>query len=573
MSSALRSLLLFVVSLLATRCCFAETAGSSRDLTLALFTAHPVSRVVLTPAGPGAWIASCAGCPHRPLRAPLTLAMPGEIFASGRLRVQDPTSGLERTTAGLWHLRALLHQSAFDITVQVPSEQYVAAVLNAEAAPEEPGASLRALAIVARTYALNGRHYTAAPGHLPGDLCDSTACQALRLAPASTAIQQAVRETAGETLWFGGKRAEVFFSQHCGGVTEEAGAIAPRLRGTPYLTSHADPYCMRQGPAAWHADLPLHDLYALATAEGWNLPHPLTSISAATRSSSGRVLNLRLSSEGGRTLLLPAVPFRLAVGRALGWNVLRSDLYQVSVRRDLVVFDGRGHGHGVGLCQAGAQQMAHEGKCPREILSFYFPGTQVRLRPDDAGWNFAQGGPVTLQTLAPLTVEQNSAVSRAWNEASRRFPLIHEPSATVIFAPFSELFRQLTHQPGWDLASTQGDLTVLQPLSLLASNRTSLEGLLLHEFLHQRVEAEASDRAPLWLREGLVEVLAGEAARSGSSLPAAAIDSLLQQADSRAQAQVAHRAAGSLVQLLEHRYTPSAVRGWLLTGVPESVTP
>ncbi len=85
-----------------------------------------------------------------------------------------------RTAAGLWHLRAVDGQE-IDVVLTMPSERYVAAVLNAEAAVGEPRESLRAMAILARTYALNGRHYSAHPGHLRADLCDSTELPVMRL--------------------------------------------------------------------------------------------------------------------------------------------------------------------------------------------------------------------------------------------------------------------------------------------------------------------------------------------------------------------------------------------------------
>src|ERR1039458_3612909 len=109
---------------------------------------------------------------------------------------------------------------------------------------------ISALAILARTYALNGSHYTAAPGRLAAELCDSTECQAMRLEAPPPAIDDATRATAGETLWFSAGRAEVFFSQNCGGITEDAGVVWPKLRGLPYLRSHADPYCLRRDSPA-----------------------------------------------------------------------------------------------------------------------------------------------------------------------------------------------------------------------------------------------------------------------------------------------------------------------------------
>ena len=104
------------------------------------------------------------------------------------------------------------------MVLTLPSERYVAAVLNAEAAPGEPAESLRALAILARTYALNGSHYTASPGHLAADLCDSTECQAMRPGHVSAAIEDATQATAGETLWFGGAAARRFSSARTAAV-------------------------------------------------------------------------------------------------------------------------------------------------------------------------------------------------------------------------------------------------------------------------------------------------------------------------------------------------------------------
>ena len=166
-------------------------------------------------------------------------------------------------------MRGASADGSVDVVATIPSERYVAAVLNAEAASDEPAQSLRALAILARTYALNGQHYAAAAGHLAADLCDSTQCEAMQLRTPPATIEAAVRATAGETLWFGGRRAEVFFSQSCGGQTEAAGAVWSRLRGIPYLPSHADPYCVKRDAAAWHAEVPLAARRLALPALGW----------------------------------------------------------------------------------------------------------------------------------------------------------------------------------------------------------------------------------------------------------------------------------------------------------------
>jgi stage II sporulation protein D len=546
-----------------------------RDVTVALFTTQDLRAVVLTPLAPGAWTATCATCPHKPLTAPLTLSS-GELYASGTLRVADAANHtLTSTASGKWHMRGSTH--GVDVVLTIPSERYTAAVVSAEVAAHEPEESLRALAIVARTYALNGSHYHAGAGHLPADLCDSTQCQALRLGQVSTAINNAVSATAGETLWFGNKRAEVFFSQHCGGITadeSEAWAGGKGMHTQPYLRSHVDAFCLRRGPAAWHASLSLDELKAVAQREGWRLPTHITSATIAQRTGSGRTARLLFHGASGDTSTLNANALRFGVGRALGWNRIRSDLYNIALRDNALIFDGRGHGHGVGLCQAGATEMAIEHRDARAILAFYFPGTHIRILPNDDGWMATHVGPIRVRSTNALSAETRDALTRSWQDALRQFPVAKAPEPLVVVASSTEMFRQMTGQPGWDLASTRGNVVTLQPEQILRKPRQgggNEESTLRHELLHALIESEATDRAPLWLREGLAEALSDTLPVAASNQTSAELDAMLQHADSFETASTAHRLAGIRVRALTARYGFSAVRSWLKSGVPASV--
>ena len=542
--------------------------GGGRDVSVALFSTHNLRAVTVTPIGSHSWIAHCVQCAQEPLNAPLHVAGPIEILAGGTLRVTDDATGDTRNATGLWHLRASGRDHGIDVVLTLPSERYVAAVLNAEAAAGEPAQSLRALAILARTYALNGTHYTAQPGHLPATLCDSTACQAMRLEPPSQAIEEATRATAGETLWFGTHRAETYFSQSCGGTTEDAGAVWPRLRGVPYLRGHADPYCLRRDTAAWHTEVPLAQFSGIAQAEGWRVPINIVAARVSERSASHRALRIAFTGGDGVTSVVSASALRFGIGRALGWDHVRSDAYELGVRNGALIFDGRGHGHGVGLCQTGATEMATEGKDAREILAFYFPGTAVRISPGDDGWQETRTGPLTLRATHPISSERRTALEQTWSEAQKRFPLHRAISPQIVFAPTTEIFRQLTGQPGWTLASTRGNTIVLQPETVLHANGRDLSRTLLHEMLHVVVESEATERTPLWLREGLVEALAGEPSAGAHSMSTSEIESGLLHADSLQASARAHVAAAARVQALVDRYGLSTVRGWLSSGVP-----
>ena len=158
------------------------------------------------------------------IQKPLTL--------SGRFRVES--AGEEPVIAsGKWIITS--QHDGLRVLLTLPSENYVIAALSGEAAPDEPIASLKAMAISMRTFALANanRHQSEGFG-----LCDSTHCQALRLGKPRPEVEQAVRETAGETLWSGGQRAHVFYTQHCGGMSEAASAVWPEEKAA-YLAGPA----------------------------------------------------------------------------------------------------------------------------------------------------------------------------------------------------------------------------------------------------------------------------------------------------------------------------------------------
>ena len=117
----------------------------------------------------------------------------------------------------------------------------------------------------------------------------------------------------------------------------------------------------------------------------------------------------------------------------------------------------------------------------------------------------------------------------------------------------------------------------MQPEEVLRAQEEDEQRVLLHEMLHALVESEAGARTPLWLREGLVEVLAGEAGRSGRddrALVKASVDAMersLRAPASWEDARRAHAAARQRVSRMVARYGMGTVRRWLAAGVPEEV--
>jgi stage II sporulation protein D len=555
-------LLIFVCFLAANGLAQQPSAG---DITLGLFTTRTLHSLTVTPLGANAWQQSCTACQHSALHDPVHFEhMHQAIQLGGNLRLQSDGDAPPIEAAGIYTVAPA--SDGLRVTLQLSSERYVAAVLSAEAAPDEPAASLEALAITARTFALANLQRHKAEYF---DLCDSTHCQALRLGPVRPAIAQAVRNTAGISLWDGTHRAGIYYTQHCGGISEAASALWPDAHA-PYLASHPDPYCIRRSPATWQADILLTDINRIASEQHWNLPTTITGIRITQRTASGRAKLLEISSPA-RTATISASSLHFGIDRTLGWNRIRSDLYTVVVANNMLHFTGHGYGHGVGLCQTGAFEMALEHHTAAEILAFYFPGTHLGLTASGGVWHEETVGPVTLRTIA-RDPELTRAVQLAWQSAVLLLPPTGEtPQPTIILAPTTELFRQLTTSPGYLLAVTRGNQITLQPLPVLKRNGP-IEPLLLHELLHTLIESQSTGKAPLWLREGLAEALADiHSAYTPPTSSVATIEQTLRDPPSLAADQQAHRDAAAIVRTLGHTYSLAVIRQWLRDGVPVQV--
>jgi stage II sporulation protein D len=251
----------------------------------------------------------------------------------------------------------------------VPLELYVARVLVGEAEPNAADASLQALAIAARTFTMAniGRH-----SREGFDLCDTTHCQVWRTEP-TAASRRAAIATAGQVLLHNGAPAEVFYSASCGGHTENAGDVWARGALFPYLQGVPDD--VHESDTPWRLERSLgeiRDAVARAGARGARLE----DVRIEARSPGGRVM--RVGLPGLTPDSLTGDQFRGAVG----FTELRSTAFSMERAGDRLRFEGRGYGHGVGMCVVGAGRRAQRGETAERILAHYFPSLTIR-RFDD----------------------------------------------------------------------------------------------------------------------------------------------------------------------------------------------
>ena len=452
--------------------------------------------------------------------------------------------------------------------VAMPLERYVVAALAGESGGFQSEEALKAMAVAARTYAVRMRARHGAEGY---DLCDTTHCQRLDMGGATPRLEKAAADTAGELLWYQGKPAFTPYTRDCGGTTEDAAAVWPDL-AEPYLRSRSDPFCMRLGVSRWHWSTEPRQLEQALRQSQLRGPQSLSRIAIVARTPSGRASTLTLSGTSG-SVRISASSFRFAVGRELGWNTIRSDRYEVTSSAGHLIFDGVGDGHGVGMCQRGAEQMGLDKQPYRQILAFYYPGTTLGLTGQGLSWQTLGGDALSMQTTNP---NQDRAVlataERLTRTLSARVKWPMPPGVVIRIYPDLDTFRNATGAPDWVTAHTAGRYIDLQPAAVLRS-RNALDSTLSHGLLRALIELRAARTAsnlPEWFREGLVGYLEG-AAKAGQS-SARPSDADLRQTTDQEKARRAYAQAAAAVAGLVHTYGEPAVLDWAGRGLPREVT-
>lgn len=236
--------------------------------------------------------------------------------------------------------------------------------------------------------------------HRHFDVCADDHCQRYQGLTRVTGltVRKVIDATWGQVLTYKGELCDARFSKCCGGVMETFDACwedkdVPYLQPLPDTPGHdpqARSFCDTVdkdilGQVLNNYDQETTDFYRwtqvygraelaglIEKRTGVNIGD-LKSITPLERGASGRMTKLRI--EGSlRTLI---VGKELEIRRILSESHLKSSAFDVEMREDVVTLDGKGWGHGVGLCQIGAAVMASKGYSYKEILQHYYPNTEL----------------------------------------------------------------------------------------------------------------------------------------------------------------------------------------------------
>lgn len=288
-----------------------------------------------------------------------------EVTAQGGVKVG--LKGLSRRFPGV--VRVTQEGGVLKLINDVDVEDYLPSVVTAELGDGKPAAQ-EAQAVVSRTFALTATRRHGGAGH---DLCDLAHCQVYRgLDDVTDAARAAVKKTKGQVVLLGGVALKpVFFHASCGGHTSRGQDVFGEESAGPAVSDveGGAPRCAGIPDFAWE-----FVIERVKLAEGLGLKGDAAAFEPLRRDAAGRVVELR--SFGRR---YSGTDFLSAVGRAFGWQSLRSMKVSAQEADGLVRFSGTGLGHGVGLCQQGTKALAEKGVDGKGILQRYFPDSQVRV--------------------------------------------------------------------------------------------------------------------------------------------------------------------------------------------------
>jgi stage II sporulation protein D len=264
----------------------------------------------------------------------------------------------------------------------LPLEQYIAGVVDSEMPAAFPREARRAQAIVARTYALY--QHEQAPRGAVQDLYASTRSQKYQgfqyrgeknrlLAGESESSREIAESTRGLVGLYDGGLFCTYYCAVCGGKTVEGSEIFKDA--APILASVTCEGCRDARLYRWEAEMTKRDAEAALRpllGRGGKKLGTLKSLQPAQRAARGATAQYVLRDERQSFQVTGA-----ALRQALGPKGLYSPNFDVQDRGQKLVFSGRGHGHGVGLCQWGARGMAQQGATAEQIFRHYYGGAAL----------------------------------------------------------------------------------------------------------------------------------------------------------------------------------------------------
>ena len=256
----------------------------------------------------------------------------------------------------------------FLVVNAVGLEDYIRGVLYHEVSHRWPMEALKVQAVAARTYALyqiekNKTQDYDVTSDIYSQMYGGRSAERYR-------TNLAVKATLGEVMTYQGKILPAYYHAACGGMTEDVTELWKE--DLPPLKGVVCEFCKNSPHNYWKRNFRSKDIQSLLNKNGYRVGS-IKEIKILERNKSGRIKNLLIISRDGPSVTVAGKDFRDIVGP----NIFKSNNYEIFMKGYYFDVIGKGWGHGVGMCQWGAQEMARRHYKYPQILQYYYPGIDI----------------------------------------------------------------------------------------------------------------------------------------------------------------------------------------------------
>ena len=321
------------------------------------------------------------------------LGKPGEIITLDGGDEGITVTSIQRnygnpTYKGMLKIKKTENQEALYLINELPLETYLEGVVPSEMPSSYHQEALKAQAVCARTYAWKQMEDSCLEKY-GADVDDSVNFQVYQNQAQAETTDDAVACTKGQVMTHNGELIQAYYFSTSAGTTS-TDQIWGADSAAPYLKSVACRFDQDQPWGSWKVDIPWEKL---ADSTALYNKGKLQGLLVTKKSESGAVTGLTVNTDLGsflvegeydvRSFLTPAgcQIIQHDGSTTAGGNLLPSAYFTMEQKAGSAVYiRGKGYGHGVGMSQSGADQMAAEGYTWREILEYFFNEIQITSR-------------------------------------------------------------------------------------------------------------------------------------------------------------------------------------------------
>lgn len=324
-------------------------------------------------------------------------------FASGAIRISPRQPGEKLTVTTLTRgygvpsydgIIELVANGGVAVINEIPFEEYLYGVVPSEMPASYEMEALKCQAVCARSYAYHQMQEIAYPQY-QAQVDDSTAFQVYGNSEIQPSVIQAVDETAGQKLWYQGQvAAAYYYSTSCGMSTDMTAWGGSAGEKTAYLKSinisgKQGDYEKELPWYRWEAVIPKTVISDLISEYAETDIGNLTHLEVTERGAGGVALVLVAEGDRGSAVIETENKIRRALGGS-GYEIMKQDgnltpardllpsaFFEIEEQPEQIILHGGGFGHGIGMSQNGANEMAKQGMGYEEILKTFYCGVTI----------------------------------------------------------------------------------------------------------------------------------------------------------------------------------------------------